>query len=188
MKNSILTLTAALALAFGTGSAVAQPATNKTEKTVTYISAETSADGGTEIAREKLLDCIQSLPNPERLQAQVSSLPVYMRGINGDEGRNEWVKSYTARMDITYLTKEKELIIVTTRAVNSQPPVMREVEKVIRHTENFVSSPSDGELYAGNSDRQYHFTTAKAAVKDVRERARVWISQQEATVCPAGAK
>ena len=168
--------------------AEAQSSTSKTEKNVTFISAETSADGGSEIAREKMLDCIQSLPNPDKLQAQVSSSSVFVQGVNGEAGRNEWVKSYTARLDVTYLTKEKELIIVTTRNVNGQPPVIREVDKVLRHTETFMSNSTEGDAYGGRSDRQYHFTSSAAAVKDVRERARVWISQQEAGVCPTGTK
>jgi hypothetical protein len=166
-------------------SAQSRTEASKTEKNVTFISAETSADGRSEIAREKLLDCIQSLPNPDRLEAQVTSRSVYVQGVNGEAGRNEWIKSYTARMDVTYLTKEKDLIIVTTRNVNGQPPVLREVDKVLRHTETFLSNSTEGDAFSGRSDRSYHFTTAAAAVKDVRDRARVWVSQQEASVCPA---
>ncbi len=187
MNASPLLIASALAT-LGTLSAFAEPTTTRTEKNVTFISAETSADGRSEIAREKMLDCIQSLPNPEKLQAQVSSQSVFVQGVNGEAGRNEWIKSYTARLDVTYLTKEKELIIVTTRNVNGQPPVIREVEKVLRHTETFTSNSTEGDAYGGRSDRQYHFTSAASAIKDVRERASVWINQQEAGVCPTGTK
>ena len=191
MKTAPYMLKSALALALaalGASTVQADPAVNKTEKNVTYISAETSADGGSEIAHEKILDCIQSLPDPAKLEAQVSSQAVYVKGVNGEPDRNEWVKSYTAQLDITYLTHEKELIIVTTRNVNGQPPVLREVDKVLRHTQTFVSNSTEGEVYAGRSDRTYYFTKADSAIKDVRERARVWISGQQAAVCPAGTK
>jgi len=160
-------------------------APGKTEKTVTFISAETSADGGSEIAHEKMLDCIQSLPNPDKLEAQVSSQSLFVQGVNGDNNRNEWVKSYVARLDVTYLTREKELVIITTRNVNGQPPVLREVEKTLRHTQTFISNSAEGDIYGGRSDRAYYFTKPENAIRDVRERARVWISQQEAAVCPA---
>ena len=186
MKSSLLLI--ALALSPLGALAGSEPAATKTEKNVTYISAESSADGSSEINHEKILDCIQSLPNPDKLEAQVSSQSVFVQGVNGDASRNEWVKSYTARLDITYLTHEKELIIVTTRNINGQPPVLREVDKVLRHTQTFVSNSTEGEVFAGRSDRQYYFTKAESAVKDVRERARVWISQQEAGICPVGSK
>jgi hypothetical protein len=178
-----------LALALTSTSGVAFAAeggtSNKTEKTVTHIEAVSSADGGSEIAHEKMLDCILSLPNPDKLETQVSSQSVFVKGVNGDESRNEWVKSYSARLDITYLTREKELVIITTRNFNGQPPVLREVEKTLRHTQTFVSNSTEGEVFAGRSDREYYFTKAESAVRDVRERARVWISQQEATICPS---
>ncbi|MCD6024521.1 MAG: hypothetical protein K0Q91_1437 [Fibrobacteria bacterium] len=183
MKSAPLLLALVLA-PLGTTLA-AEPATNKTEKTVTFVKAETSADGGSEIAREKLMDCIVSLPNPERLQAQVTSQSVFVQGVNGEAGRNEWIKSYIARLDVSYLTREKELIIVTTRNINGQPPVLREVEKTLKHTQTFISNSTEGEVFAGRSDRQYYFTKAESAIRDVRERAKVWISQQEAVVCPA---
>ena len=187
MKPSRLLFSAAL-LALGAlsvpNAGAAEPAATKTEKNVTFISAETSADGGSEIAREKMMDCIVSLPNPERLQAQVSSQSVFVQGVNGEAGRNEWIKSYIARLDISYLTREKELIIVTTRNINGQPPVLREIDKTLRHTQTFISNSTEGEVFAGRSDRQYYFTKAESAVKDVRERAKVWVSQQEAVVCP----
>jgi hypothetical protein len=163
----------------------AETAATKTEKTVTFISAESSADGASEIAHEKLMDCIVSLPNPDKLDAQISSQAVFVQGVNGEAGRNEWIKSYIARLDVSYLTREKELIIVTTRNINGQAPVLREVDKTLKHTQTFISNSTEGEVFAGRSDRQYYFTKAESAIRDVKERARVWISQQQAVVCPA---
>jgi hypothetical protein len=153
-------------------------------KNVTIVTAETSADGGSEIARERIQDCILSLPDPSNLEAQVTSQSVYVQGING-ENKNGWIKSYTARLDVSYLTRERDLIIVTTRSVNGQPPVLREVDKTLRHTQTFISNSTEGDTFGGRSDRQYYFTTAEGAIRDVQARAKVWINQQQATVCPA---
>lgn len=161
-------------------------ATTRTEnKNITLVTAESSADGGSSIAREKVEDCILSLPDPDKVDALVSSEATFVQGLGGDKGRNEWIKSYTARLDVTYLTREKDLVIVTTRSVQGQPPVFREVEKTLRHTETFVSNPTEGDIFGGRSDRRYYFTTAEGAVKDVKTRARVWIGQQAPAVCPA---
>ena len=184
MNASPLLLALALA-SLAPLAAHAEPAATKTEKNVTFISAETSADGASEIAHEKMMDCIVALPNPDKLEAQISSQSVFVQGVNGDVNRNEWIKSYIARLDVSYLTREKELIIVTTRNINGQPPVLREVDKTLRHTQTFVSNSTEGEVFAGRSDRQYYFTKAESAIRDVRERAKVWISQQQAVVCPA---
>jgi hypothetical protein len=169
------------------GAAHAAPgeaATRTENKNITVVTAESSADGSTAIAREKIQDCILALPDPERVEALVSSEALYVQGINGEK-RNDWIKSYSARLDVTYLTREKDLIIVTTRSVQSQPPVFREVEKTLRHTQTFVSTPAEGDAFGGRSDRRYYFTTAEGAIKDVKARARVWIGQQAPAVCPA---
>jgi hypothetical protein len=183
--SSILRLAGLPALALASLAVGAESAATKTEKNVTFISSSSSADGSSEIAHEKLTDCIVALPNPEKLEAQVSSQSIFVQGVNGDVNRNEWIKSYIARLDVSYLTREKELIIVTTRNVNGQAPVLREVDKTLRHTQTFISNSTEGEVFAGRSDRQYYFTNRENAVRDVRERARVWISQQQAVVCPA---
>jgi hypothetical protein len=180
MKNSSL-----LALAmFASLAPLASAQSAKTEnKNVTFVAATATADGSSDISREKVEDCILSLPDPMKLEAQISSQAVYAQGINGVAGKNEWIKSYAARLDITYMTREKDLIIVTTRSVQGQPPVFREVEKMLRHTQTFTSNPTEGDAYAGRSNRQYFFTSADAASRDVKERARVWISQQAPAVC-----
>ncbi|HLU69837.1 MAG TPA: hypothetical protein VKZ88_03600 [Fibrobacteria bacterium] len=152
-------------------------------RNVTVVTASSSSDGSSEISREKVEDCILSLPDPQKLEPQITSQSLFVQGINGVAGRNEWIKSYTAHLDITYMTREKDLIIVTTRSVQGQPPVFREVEKTLRHTQSFTSNPAEGDTYAGRSNRQYYFTSAEAASRDVKERARAWITQQAPTVC-----
>ncbi len=154
------------------------------KKDITVIAAQSSADGGSEVRREMVQDCIMSLPSPDKLDPQVTSEAMYLRGINGEEHHDAWTKVYTARLDVNYLNYQKELLIITTRSVQGQEPVIKDVEKKLRRTETFTSNPTQGDTYAGRSDRQYYFTSAEGAIKDVRERARVWIEQQAPVVCP----
>jgi hypothetical protein len=182
MKTFVPVLSIGLVLILAPAALFAQAA--KTEnKNITVVAASSSSDGSSEITREKVEDCILSLPDPEKLEAQISSEAMFVQGINGIAGKNEWIKSYSARLDITYMTREKDLIIVTTRSVQGQAPVFREVEKMLRHTQTFVSNSAEGDAYAGRSNRKYYFTSAEAASRDVKERARVWISQQAPAVC-----
>jgi hypothetical protein len=182
MKTPAPLLSIGLVLILAPAALFAQAAKTQ-DKNITVVTASSSSDGSSEISREKVEDCILSLPDPEKLEALVSSEAVFVQGLNGVTGRNEWIKSYSARLDITYMTREKDLIIVTTRSVQGQPPVFREVEKMLRHTQTFLSNSTEGDAYAGRSNRRYYFTSAEAAVKDVKDRARVWISQQAPAVC-----
>ena len=174
-----------------TGIPIAQPQSDdhverKTEnKNVTVIEGQSSADGSSEVHREIIEDCIRSLPRADRLQPQITSQPVYLQEINGEAGHNGWVKSYTARLDVNYLSSEKEMIVITTRSVQAQPPVIKNVSKILQHTETFTSDPSEGGTFAGRSNRQYYFTTREDAIKDVQARAAVWIEQQKAVLCTA---
>lgn len=154
------------------------------KKNVTVIKAESSADGGSEVRRELTRDCIVSLPDPDKLEAQVSSEPVFVHDLNGEAGRNEWIKAYTARLEVNYLNEQKELLIITTRSVQGQEPVVKEVEKKLKRTEGFVSDPTAGDSYAGRSHREYYFTKPEDAIKDVKARAKVWVQAQAAVVCP----
>lgn len=164
--------------------AVVNAQSGEDDRTITVVTAEASADGATEIARERVMDCILELPDPRELEALVTSEALFVRGLNGEKSRNEWIKSYSARLDINYLTRERDLLIVTTRSVHGRDPLIREVDKTLRHTESFVSNPAEGNAFAGRSNRQYYFTTPEAAIRDARERARVWVQQQSTTVCP----
>ena len=184
MTTTSHALIPALALLAGTLVAPGFADEARTEnRNVTVVTASSSSDGSSEISREKIEDCILALPDPMKLEPLISSQALFAHGINGVAGKNEWIKSYTARLDITYMTREKDLIIVTTRSVQGQPPVFREVDKTLRHTQTFTSNPTEGETYAGRSNRQYYFTSAESASRDVRERARIWIAQQAPAVC-----
>ncbi len=186
LSTAVLAVCALGTAAVHAGESVAESVarTSTQNKNITVVSATATSDGSSEITREKVQDCIVSLPNPEIVDALVSSSSIFVQGVGGVAGRNEWVKSYSARLDVTYLTREKDLIIVTTRSLQGQAPVFREVEKLLRHTDTFVSNSTEGDAYGGRSKRQYYFTSREAAVNDVKARARVWISQQAPAVCP----
>jgi len=171
-------------LAFGAVMGIPKAAENTVNKNVTYVEAQSSADGSSEVRRELIEECISSLPDPQTIEPLVSSEPVYLKGINGETGHDDWAKSYTAILNISYLTTEKEMLIITTRSVQEQKPIIQEVKKSLMHTETFTSNPTEGGTFAGQSHRQYYFTKAEDAIKDVRERARIWIQQQKPVVCP----
>jgi hypothetical protein len=152
-------------------------------KNVTVIRGQSSADGSSEVTAELLEECIVSLPRPADLEPQITAESGYLKEINGDPAKNEFVKTYAASLEINYMLHQKELIIVTTRSVQGQAPVMKEVDKNIRQTKRFESNPANGDLYAGRSNRQYYFSTSEAAANDVKKRAETWLKQQSAVVC-----
>jgi hypothetical protein len=155
-----------------------------TKKNVTVISAQTSADGSSEIQEKLLEECIVSLPSPADLQADVVSGAQYLKEINGNPDKNEFIKYFSATIEINYLVRQKSLIIITSRSIEAQQPVMKEVEKSIRHSIRFESNSVNGDLYAGHSNRQYYFSTAEGAIADAKKRAETWLKQQNAVVCP----
>ena len=152
-------------------------------KTVTFISAEGKADGSSEISREAVKECIISLPKTEALDPEVVSDSRFLKEIGGDQSKNEWTKIYTAKITINYLVYRKDLLIVATKTVEGKEPTMRELEKRLPQSKEFVSNPAEGDTYAGRSNRQYYFTKPDDAVKDVRTRALVWLKQQAPLVC-----
>ena len=171
----------------GAGGYAAERNENIENKNVTVVRAETSVDGKSEISEKLLEECIVNLPGVGDLDAQVSSQSGYLKEINGDANKNDYVKSYSAVIEINYMLHQQSLIIVTTASVQGQEPVMKVVEKNLRQTKRFESDPTEGENFAGRSHRQYYFPTADAAVKDVKQRAAIWLKQQSAVVCKAAA-
>ncbi len=157
-----------------------------TEKNFTVITAGSQADGSSEVTRETTMDCLLNLPDPAALEASITSQSVYLKGINGETGKDGWTKVYSARLELNYLEYQKALLIVTQRSVQGQPPVLKEVEKTLKQSKVFESNPAEGDLYAGRSKREYYFTTAEGAVQDVKKRAQAWVAQQKPVVCPQG--
>ncbi|MBW8887991.1 MAG: hypothetical protein JF616_09570 [Fibrobacteres bacterium] len=152
-------------------------------KTVTLINATGTADGSSEISREAVKECIVALPSAEAIEPEVTSDSRYLKEINGDPNKNDWAKTYTAHLVINYQVYKKDLLIVATKSVEGKEPTMREVEKRLPESKEFVSNPSDGDTYAGRSNRQYYYTKPEAAAKDVKERAGVWLKQQKPLLC-----
>jgi hypothetical protein len=181
----IPTLALACGLALGAEEAKEPKTRNdgKTErKTVTFVNAG-NAEGGTEIAKEKVKECIVALPAADALEPDVTSDSRFLKEINGDPAKNEWVKTYTARLTINYQVYKKDLLIVSTKSVEGMEPTMKDVEKRLPESKEFISNPDDGDTYAGRSNRQYYFTKKEEAANDVKTRAKVWLKQQMPLVC-----
>jgi hypothetical protein len=156
-------------------------------KNITIISGQSSADGKSEIREQILEECIIALPRSESLEAVVQAEPLFLKEINGNPDQNDFVKIYTASIDINYMVHQKVLFIVTTSSVSGVEPTMKVMEKRIRHSKQFVSNPLNGDLYAGRSRREYYFSTAEGAVGDARKQANVWLKQQASVVCSPSA-
>ncbi len=154
------------------------------DKNITIIQGRSSADGSSQVAERLLEECIGALPNPEELDPVVTSESQFLKEINGDASKNEFVKTYRAALDINYVIRQKVLFVVTTNSVQGQEPVMKVMEKTLQRSKQFESNAEDGDLYAGRSRRQYYFSTPEGAAKDVRNRAAAWIRQQSAVICP----
>jgi hypothetical protein len=152
-------------------------------KNITIITGQSSADGKSEIREQILEECVVSLPSPDGLDAVVQSEPLFLKEINGNPDQNDFVKIYTASIDINYMIYQKVLFIVTTSSVSGVEPAMKVMEKRIRQNKQFISNSSNGDLFAGRSRREYYFSTADAAVSDARKQALVWLKQQSSTVC-----
>jgi hypothetical protein len=184
MKHRIAVIPG-LALAWGLAlgaEEAKEPKTRTERKTVTFVNAG-NAQGGTEIAKEKVKECIVALPAADALEPDVTSDSRFLKEINGDPAKNEWVKTYTARLTINYQVYKKDLLIVSTKSVEGMEPTMKDVEKRLPESKEFVSNPDDGDTYAGRSNRQYYFTKKEEAANDVKARAKVWLKQQAPLVC-----
>ncbi len=152
-------------------------------KNITVISGTSTSDGKSTVHKELLEECIVSLPKANELEAQVKSTSRYLKEINGDPNKNEFMKTYTATIEINYMLYQKELIIITTNSIQGQEPITKIVEKRLKQSKVFESNPSEGEIYANRSHREYFYCTPEKAVVDVKKRAKIWLNQQAAVVC-----
>ncbi|HEX2959574.1 MAG TPA: hypothetical protein VHO70_22250 [Chitinispirillaceae bacterium] len=156
---------------------------NVISKDVTIIHGTSTADGKSEIGERILEECITTLPSVNELDPVVSSSSQYLKEINGDPQKNDFVKTYSATLEISYIIYQKVLIVVTTNSVKGQEPVMKVMEKNLTQTKRFESNSSDGDLYAGRSHRAYYFSTPDGASADVKKRAAAWLKQQASVLC-----
>lgn len=177
MKNTIRLIMVGLVAASFTY------AVDNDAKNITIVQGTSTADGKSQVTERLLEECIVSLPDPNSIEPVVSSESQFLKEINGDAAKNEFVKTYAATLDINYIVRQKALIVVTTSSVQGQEPVMKVLDKELAQSKHFVSNSSDGDLYAGRSRRQYYFSTPEGAKKDVQTRAAAWIKQQSGIVC-----
>jgi hypothetical protein len=153
------------------------------DKNITVISGTSTADGESTVRKELLEECIISLPRVSELEAQVTSESRYLKEINGETNKDEYRKTYTAQIEINYVLYQKVLIIITTKSIQGQEPITKIVEKRLKRSKVFDSNPSEGDIFANRSNRQYFFSSPEKAVEDVKKRAKIWLNQQAAVVC-----
>ncbi|MCX7727113.1 MAG: hypothetical protein N2053_09730, partial [Chitinispirillaceae bacterium] len=77
------------------------------DKNITIIQSQTSADGKTNVSESLLEECIESLPDPSSLEPVITSEAKYLKEINGDPNKNDFVKTYTATLEINYMLKHR---------------------------------------------------------------------------------
>lgn len=152
-------------------------------KNITIIHGTSLADGKSDVSERILEECITSLPKSSDLEPVVGSSSQYLKEINGDPAKNEFVQTYSATLDINYMLYQKVLVIVATSSVQGQEPVMKVMEKNLKQTKHFESNSANGDLFANRSHRQYFFSSAEAAKSDVTKQASAWIRQQSAVTC-----
>jgi len=187
MRQALAALMSVLFLVCFTASAAdnenEKDKTTTQNKNVTIIQGQSTADGKSQMREQILEECIVSLPRVEDLEPEITSESQYLKEINGDPDKNEFVKYYSASLEINYMLYQKVLIVVTTNTVAGQEPVMKVMEKNIKQSKKFISNPSEGDIYAGRSHRRYYYSSAESASNDVKKRAQIWLKEQGAVIC-----
>jgi len=152
-------------------------------KKLTIIQAHGPAQNPGPSESKLLEECILSLPSASTVEAVLETRNLYLKGINGTETDNRWVKTYTATLEISYLVKQKELVIVPVSSIEGKEPKMETFVKKLPQKEVFVSDPENGDIFAGRSNRQSYFSDPEKARQDVLLRAKVWINQNSHLLC-----
>mgnify|MGYP001349676394 FL=1 len=159
-------------------------ADDKQRAMMTVVGATANADGRSQIDSQIIEECIQSLPTAAELQPVVNAKSQYLKMINGDINDNRSVRTYSAEIDLTYVVFQRRLVTVTTSSIEKSEPVFKEVDGRFDHSQQFVSNSENGDAYAGREYvHNYYFSTADAAIKDVKSRAEAWLRQKRATMC-----
>jgi len=181
MKNKFLAVASFCVLAVAV-SAFAQ----KSEKKV-ILHGSANVDGNTNVEEKLLEECIVALPSMKELEADVSARTEYLKEINGEAGKNDHVKVYTASVRVSYKVKQKILIIITQNTVDASTPVTRTEERLImKETTAFTSDPGEGDIFAGRSNRKYYYSSPEAAADNAKKRAQIWVGQQQNVLCTVG--
>jgi hypothetical protein len=172
----------ALALILAAGSAGTAHASDPTVATIVGVSS--NADGSSQIKSEVIAECIQYLPDVADLQPVVDTRPMFLKAIGGDVDRNESVRTYSASIELTYVIKRKQIVIVTTNSVERSEPVIQEVEGRFDESMRFESDSNNGDQYYGRDITKYfYFSNEQSAVDDAMRRATAWLRQKQAVMC-----
>ncbi len=153
------------------------------DKNISIVSANGNIDGKVTIHTEQLEECIVSLPSIGSLSPVVSTESKFMKEINGDADKNEFTKCFSATIELTYMTRQKELIVISSNTIQGGAPQKEIVSKKIPLTKTFVSNPANGDAFANKSSSEYYFTTAQKAIDDVTAQAIAWLKSQQSIVC-----
>jgi len=159
-------------------------ADDRERKSLTLISAETSADGQTQVHRELLEECILDLPTPSELVPVVTRNEEFLKAKDGNLDRNESTQTFSAVIDVGYVVRQTKLLIITTSSIEKTEPILKEVEGRLPRSVQFQSDSKNGDHFAGRGlARVYYFGTKQAAIDDVRVRAIAWLAQQKTVYC-----
>ncbi len=153
-------------------------------KITTVVAGGTLADGSSRIEKQVIEECVSSLPKEGDLQPIVDARSKYMRSINGDVEANGSVRTYTATVTVSYVVRQKQLIIVTTSSVEKSEPVLKQVEGRFDRSVSFSSNPENGDSFGGTDlVKEYYFSTESQATEDALRRARAWLKQKRSVMC-----
>jgi hypothetical protein len=181
VMNKLLTLSAAACVLFS--GAFAVQAQQTTNKKVTVVKAQSTADGSSQIAESPLEECVVSLPSPRDLVAVSSSKSEYLKGINGVEGKNEHTQVWSAEVSISFKVRQTFVLIITTNSIEAKDPVRDKQTREVIKTHTVTSDPGAGDIFAGRSNRKYYYSTEEAAISSAKKRAEAWIQQLQPTLC-----
>jgi len=172
----------ALTLIVAAGSA--GPGQASDPKIATVVAVGSNTDGSSQIKTEVIAECIQYLPSVADLQPVVDARPRFLKAIGGNIDRNESVRTYSASIELTYVVRRKQLVVVTTSSVERSEPVLQEVEGRFDKSIRFESDQNNGDQYYGRDITKYfYFSNEQSAVEDAMRRATAWLKQKQAVMC-----
>jgi len=160
------------------------------DKTITIIKvkANTKDNGKITIYKEILDECITNIPEIDNIQADYISETKFVKGINYDHNEDkllikDFVKIYTATVEVNYMLRQTQVLIVSTKSIKGNPPEFKKMYKKQKRTKRFKSRHQNGNTYGGRSKRFYFHNKYEDAQKDARRQAKIWLSSQKAVMC-----
>ena len=166
------------------GIAGAAIANDSDRKTVTLVDAGGIANSGSNIKSQVIEECILTLPKASDLAPVVDAKSKHMKGIDGDKAANASVRAYSAVVDVPYMVKQKQVVIVTTSSVEGMEPLVKEVDGRFDRTVRFESNSANGDRFFGRElAKEYYFSTKQGAIDDAMMRAKAWLKQNKTVMC-----